>query len=524
MKNMMIEAFELKRKGYYKQAIEIYYKIMSSSGDDIEILAELADLYFLLGNNERAVHYAEKALEINPVHSGSLDVMRKVLLSEKKFDKAQQISEKIYAGTKSEQDLSELLNILAMQKKYDEIIEYTKDIDDKDCMFKRAEAMYNLKRYDDAINVLNSITEQNQEPGYSEQVCGLLGKIYYEQKDMERAREVFKKLEENNAQNAESLNFIGLNKLDELKLDEAIEYFNRASEKDGKNPQYHFNMGQAYYLKGWFEEAKKCFNTAICLNPMDESFHYALAYLFYRSGDYTNAEAHLNPENFDSKVLLQVIKAETGNLAAPKLALEKLLKEHPENELILFSLAKIYYNLDLYKQSKSVIEKAIEINPKSFEYKSFYVRLLLKLKLFDEADKAVSELVEKYPNYYYAKTLEAELNLEKEDYDSLFDSAQDLIELDINHYEGYYYNACALFAKEDVNFAIESLKKAISLDVSNAELYVKMSEFYQAIGRYEDAFEYIKEASDIDKSAKNKELYMQLASILRRKGIKETSQ
>ena len=128
-------------------------------------------------------------------------------------------------------------------------------------------------------------------------------------------------------------------------------------------------------------------------------------------------------------------------------------------------------------------------------------------------------MLEKYPKYYYAHVLEAELYSEQKDYESLFDTAQELIELDANHYEGYYYNALALFEKEDINFAIESLKKAISLDVDNAELYVKMSEFYQAIGKYEDAFAYIKEASDIDKSAKNQELYMQLAGILRRKGI-----
>ena len=218
-----------------------------------------------------------------------------------------------------------------------------------------------------------------------------------------------------------------------------------------------------------------------------------------------------------------MIKAEKGDLATPKIELEKLLKEHPENELILSSLARIYFNLDMYKQAETIIKQAIELNSKSFEYQSFLVRIMLKLKQYDEANNKVKELVEKYPNYYYAKVLEAELNLEKKDYDALFDSAQDLIELDINHYEGYYYNACALFEKEDVNFAIESLKKAISLDVANAELYVKMSEFYQTIGKYEDAFEYIKEASDIDKSAKNKELYMQLASILRRKGIKDVS-
>lgn len=525
MKNLMIEAFELKRKGYYKQAIELYYKLLSTEGDDIEILSELSDLYFLLKNNERAVHYASKALEINQEHISSLAVMRKIYLSDLNYDKAEEISDKIYSITGSETDLTELLKILEHKKKYNDIIKYTENINDSECRYKRAFALNKLERNEEAINILKSISEdENSELYNDEKVLLLLGKIYYKNKETEKSKEVLKKLEENKIENAESLNYAGLSKLDELKLDEALGYFNEAADKDPKNPQYHFNAGQAYYLKGWFEEAKKSFNTAICLNPMDESYHYALAYLLYRCGDYVNAEAHLNPEYFDSKVLIQVIKSEKGDLASPKIELEKLLNEHPENETILFSLAKIYYNLDMYKQAKTLIEKVVSINQKSFEYQEFLVKLLLKLKMSDEAETRINELIEKYPKYYYAKVLEAELNLSKQDYDSLFDTAQELIELDINHYEGYYYNAIALFEKEDVNFAIESLKKAISLDVANAELYVKMSEFYQAIGRYEDAFEYIKEAGDIDKSARNKELYMQLASVLRKKGLKQISQ
>ena len=42
----MIDAFELKRKGYYKQAIELYYKVMSTEGDDIEILAGLPQKWY----------------------------------------------------------------------------------------------------------------------------------------------------------------------------------------------------------------------------------------------------------------------------------------------------------------------------------------------------------------------------------------------------------------------------------------------------------------------------------------------
>lgn len=517
---MMIEAFELKRKGCYKQAIELYYKLLSKIGDDVEVLAELSDLYFLLGNNERAMNYAIKALEMNSEHIGTLSVLIKIYGSENDYFNTERIAKQMYELTHSESDLNVLLEILAEQKKYDEILLYTNEVIDTKCQYKRALAYKNLNKYDEAKEILCKILEdENSEMFNDENVLLTLGEIYSNNNEHEQAKEVFKKLEENKTENAKSLNYIGLEKLDELKLDEAIEYFNQAIEKDNKTPEFHFNMGQAYYLKGWFDEAKNCFNTAICLNPMDESYHYSLAYLLYRCGDYTGAETHLNPEYFDSKVLLQVIKSEKGELASPKVELEKLLNEKPNNELILFSLAKIYFNLDMFKQAKTIIEQTIEVNPKSFEYQTFYLKLLIRLNMLEDAENKINELVEKYPRYYYAKVLEAELYSVKQEYDNLFETAQELIDLDCNHYEGYYYNALALFEKEDVNFAIESLKKAISLDVANAELYVKMSEFYQAIGRYEDAFEYIKEASDIDKSAKNKELYMQLASILRRKGI-----
>ena len=101
--------------------------------------------------------------------------------------------------------------------------------------------------------------------------------------------------------------------------------------------------------------------------------------------------------------------------------------------------------------------------------------------------------------------------------ENLYDIAQKIIEKNPNCYEGYYFNSLALFEQKDVNFAIESLKKAISLDVNNPELYVKMSEFYQAIGEYKNALAYITEAADIDSSPTNRQLYKKLADIVRTK-------
>ncbi len=514
MKNTMIEAFDLKRQGYYKQAIEVYYKLLSETEDNIEILVELADLYFLMKNFAKATHYIEKVLELNPKHVQCLNILKNIHLESDKKKDALRLAEKIYNIDSNDSTKFSLLDLLYSYNEYSKIIEYASEEDSDECKYIVAQSKYNIGLYDEALKFC---LENNNE---NENTLLLMGKIYLKQNVTDKAKEVYKKLKELDLNNAESLNFVGLNYIDELELDKAVECFKKAIELKENESSYHYNLGQAYFLKGWIEEAQKCFNTAICLNPLEENYHYSLAYLLYRIGEFDNALMHLegcNEENINSKILKLSIKAEKGDLATPKIELEKMIKSNKDNEMILFSLAKIYYKLDMFKQARTMMEDVLKINDKPFEYKEYYVKLLLQLEETELAKSKISELVEKHPKYYYAKVLEAEMCIIEKDFDELFDIAQELIELDLNHFEGYYYNSIALFEKEDVNFAIESLKKAITLDVNNASLYVKMAEFYQALGRYEDAFEYIKEASDIDKSAKNRELYMQLSAIVRKR-------
>ena len=120
---------------------------------------------------------------------------------------------------------------------------------------------------------------------------------------------------------------------------------------------------------------------------------------------------------------------------------------------------------------------------------------------------------EKYLSGYIAL---AKINFEQQNFDEVFEAAQNIIERDQNCTEGYYYNALALFEQGDTLFATESLKKAISLDVNNASLYIKMSEFYQDLGDFKNAFDWAKEASEIDeRNYKYKWLCAKIAVILK---------
>ena len=271
----------------------------------------------------------------------------------------------------------------------------------------KAKSYYKLLKYDEAKNILEKI-DSNDEASIL-----LLDKIYYKTGNIEKIKEVYKKLKEIDLKDSESLNLVGLNYIENLDFDKAIECFKKTIEIKDNEAKYYYNLGQAYFLKGWIDEAKNSFNKAICLNPLEENYHYSLAYLFYRIGDYDNALVHLegdtdSEESLNSKILKLVIQAEKGDLAKPKIELEKMLKDNPNNESILYSLAKIYYKLDMFKQAKSIMQDVLKLNSKSFEYNEYYIKLLLKLNELEEAKNLIDELEKKYPKYYYAKVLEGE--------------------------------------------------------------------------------------------------------------------
>ena len=70
--DLIKQAFELKSQNCYKQAIELLYKALEIENDNIEIMFQLGELYFLLTNIPRALHYTEKVLSVNENHIEAL--------------------------------------------------------------------------------------------------------------------------------------------------------------------------------------------------------------------------------------------------------------------------------------------------------------------------------------------------------------------------------------------------------------------------------------------------------------------
>ena len=69
------KSFELKNLKLYKEAVEMLYKALSCDdiGDkNVEIIAQIGDLYMLLKKYDRAIEQYEKVLDNDDLHMHSL--------------------------------------------------------------------------------------------------------------------------------------------------------------------------------------------------------------------------------------------------------------------------------------------------------------------------------------------------------------------------------------------------------------------------------------------------------------------
>ena len=512
------ESFELKNQGFYKPAIEMLYKALTIESDNVEILSQLANLYFLLKNNKRAMHYVEKVLEIMPNNFDCLRLKKSIYLNEKNYKDAKSVCDKIIELHPTNDNIADKINLLSELKEYDEIKNYENSGSDYNdiSLYAFAKAYFKMNDYENSKKILQKTLEKNSE---NYEAIKLLAIINYDENNFENSKKLFEDLRKKSP-SADVYNYLGLFEIENNKIEKAISYFLKCYKECPQNSQYAFNLAHAYYLNGWFDEAIKFYNIAICLDNANEAYKYALAYLYYEKEEYQKCDdlfegiKNIN----DAKILKAIVKAKNGDLVKAKKELENLLEENPDSEIVNNALGSIYKELQMMDKAIACFKLSLNINSKDVKVVCELVKCYIFQKKYDEANEILDKTLDENENYIDLYILKAQISYEIKDYKETYNWAQDIIELDENLWQGYYYNALALFEQKDEDFAIATLKKAIELDVNNAMLYTKMSEFYQTIGRYEDALDYIKEASDIDKSIDNQNLYQKLASMVRKSG------
>lgn len=330
IKETLKEAFILKSRGYFKRAIENFYKALSTDNTSVELLYEIAECYFLMNEEERALNYLEKILEKQPTHVSSLKLLKNVFISKKAWQEAEQTAKNIYCISQDLEDLVQIINLLNKQKKYEEVFEYNIEQENAEILYEKAFAKFNLNDLEEALGYVNKALEIKS----NNKMLVLKGKILYRMNYRDECVGLLPFFEQEKLE-SEDLNFIGLVKQHECKFEEAIKYFSEAIKIDSSCDEYYYNCASTYFKLGDSQQAKKYYNMAISISPDNQNYHFALANLYYSEKQYKRAMEELTYDFFEAKLLKAIILYDSGYLALAKKELEKLMLEQPDNELML---------------------------------------------------------------------------------------------------------------------------------------------------------------------------------------------
>ena len=165
-KEFIKDGFILKSKGYYKHAIEAFYKALEIDNSSPELLMEIAELYHLMGKEERTLNYLEQVLEKNPTHTGCLKLLKTIFLEKNALEEAEQTAKNIYCISKKAKDLDELLEILNKEEKFTEILEYDTENPTAAFLYQKANALFCLNKIEDAETFINKALDIEQNNTY----------------------------------------------------------------------------------------------------------------------------------------------------------------------------------------------------------------------------------------------------------------------------------------------------------------------------------------------------------------------
>ena len=281
IKELLQEGFILKAKGYYKHAIEAFYKALELDNSSSELLLEIADAYYAINDEERALHYIEQILESSPTHIESLKLLKKIFEDKKAWAEAEQTAKNIYCISNSVEDLTEIFKLLNTQNKFDEIFEFKHDNSTEEILYEISYAKFMKQDYEEALKIIN----QALDSSINNKCLLLKGKILFKLNKKDECIALIPELSIDK-NNAEILNFIGLIKQYEQDYKTALKYLVSATKLDSNNDEYYYNCASTYFKMGDITLAKKYYNLAISLAPEKSNYHFALANLYYSEKHY----------------------------------------------------------------------------------------------------------------------------------------------------------------------------------------------------------------------------------------------
>ncbi len=161
----------------------------------------------------------------------------------------------------------------------------------------------------------------------------------------------------------------GLRLFEEGKYEEAIQSFQRASEKEPFEPSYVYNLGVTYYKMEKHDEAIVAYMKMLEIQPDSYSAYkklgeiYGLKKEFKEAIPYYIKAAELSPEDPDALYDLGACLINTKNYPHALETLSKTVELKPDYALAYYQLGMIHVNQNHKDEAIKNLEKYLELAP-----------------------------------------------------------------------------------------------------------------------------------------------------------------
>ncbi len=504
------KSFELKNLKLYKEAIEMLYKALSCDDigtRNIEIIAQIGDLYMLLKNYERAIEQYEKVLDKDNSHIHSMHQLCEIYFILQNYSKALEIAQDLCKKSQSTENYANYFRVLFKLNLFDEIKELYSSLNEEN--LQNEEIMYIVSKTDpdNKYELLEKIISINPNQMDAKLDLGIL---CYNKNNFQYAKELFECIVQTE-NNPKAYYYLGLIYNKENEHTKAIDSFLKAIKYDKtKVNDYYFELAKAYCDINWLNEAQIALLRSLSIlsaatpyaDNIDEHY-FLLAWVYSKKNDIKNALLNLNliEENsriYDkAQILANILEHKRGNIIDAKLNLEKLYETNKDNSMLYSALGEIYKELKLYKKSIEIYKQGLEVFPGSFNFLSEIIDILIDDKNYEEALKYANNFIENYPNCPSAYNSLARIYYRKQEYKLALDELIKLTKLDKNDAEAFYFIGLILNDLAEPDEAIKNLTIALNLNPTKAKYYAQISRAYNLLENYSDAMLFIKEAIEL---------------------------
>ncbi len=386
----------------YKKVIELLEKGLEHNATHIQMINNLGSAYLALNDIKKATEYYEKALVLDENNALTNYNIASIYQIYGKHEEAYNHFEKVYKTEASTTNLSVLGFAAIRAKKWKEAIKIYSTLvtlkpENINYQHNLATAYTESGDYEKAIFILESIFKINKT---SVSVIEKLVDLYVITNQTEKVKDFLSRILKRGKVSPNIYYNYAMICAKTNDIDKAIAILKKVSLLEPENPLPHKDLGVIYLSQNLFDYAKDEFKTAINLAPENVDILFEYANFYHKIQNYSEAEKiylsaiKLNPENFNIKLYLGLNYLQQNDFQNAKIYLEDVYKVVPTEQIVAFSLARIFFAEQKYESAKQVLY-ALD----SFNSNDEIINLLaichLELKEYQDSKEIFKNLLKK---------------------------------------------------------------------------------------------------------------------------------